>query len=781
MSRKRFFGVFFGIVGTALLAVLLYVAFADLGRHKGRIEGFVTKTLGRPFVIEGPLKLKLFPVVNVSAERIRLGNLPGGSQPQMIEIGKVAVQIRTWSLISGPPDVRLFDLSDANVLLELGPDGKGNWVMGPPKEEEPDEDEAVEVPIVIRSANLSNVHVVYREPKKPERVVQLDKLTIAPGREELLAVVGQGKLDTFPLSLKGEVGPLKSLLKARDMRIHMQMGLGKMAMDVSGGIGRLDPLDGADLKFKVEQPEIGAVLEALEIPVIATGPIRIDAQLKDAGALTKLDFNVKVADLEASANGTLKALSLAGSTFKFKATAADAARLAKVFDITGVPAAPLTITGNTVQSRKEINFDKLTATLAGASLRADGSVGLIGKRKTVLRFKLDAPSLAKLRDTMPELKVLASGGLESSKDRIELKELKATLGKTQLAGSVLLTGGAAKSIDANLSSPRLDLTPFFPQDKPAEKTAKAKPEQPKKKFVFSETALKLDKMKDTDAKLHLAAGELVLGERSIKNLDTNLRVDHGKVVFDVRAAGAPEGTLQGAGSLVPASDGTASLDMKVDISNVRANLGSKEIALADVPPLSVAMNMKIHGKSPRQMASSANGQLLLTQSKGRTKSGFIAAFGGDFVKQFAQKLNPFAKDDPFMQLDCTIARADIVNGKVTVKPVLLQNEKLTITASGTVDLHTEKLLLDFTTKPREGIGISPGMFTNPLIRLEGTLASPRMGLGAKGVTQGALAVATGGATVIAGGLKDRAQGEKDLCGKTLAEATHTGAQSAAKD
>ena len=51
---------------------------------------------------------------------------------------------------------------------------------------------------------------------------------------------------------------------------------------------------------------------------------------------------MKVADLEASANGTLKTLSLVGSTFKFKATAADAARLAKVFDVTGVPAAPLT-------------------------------------------------------------------------------------------------------------------------------------------------------------------------------------------------------------------------------------------------------------------------------------------------------------------------------------------------------------------------------------------------------------------------------------------------------
>jgi hypothetical protein len=35
----------------------------------------------------------------------------------------------------------------------------------------------------------------------------------------------------------------------------MQMSLGKLALDVKGVIGRLDPLDGADLTLKAEQPE----------------------------------------------------------------------------------------------------------------------------------------------------------------------------------------------------------------------------------------------------------------------------------------------------------------------------------------------------------------------------------------------------------------------------------------------------------------------------------------------------------------------------------------------
>ncbi|HEY5806685.1 MAG TPA: AsmA family protein, partial [Povalibacter sp.] len=712
---RRFFGIFSGIVGAVLLALVLYIAFGDLSRHKGRIEAFVTQSLGRPFAIDGPFKLKVLPVIDVSAERVRLGNAQGGSQPQMLEIGKVATQIGLWSLISGPPDVRSFELRDMTVLLELAPDGKSNWIMGTPTADDEAEEEAdegaVEVPVVIRSAQLSNVRLIYREASKADRALQLDTLSITPGREELLAMDGQGKLegklDTFPLSLKGEMGPLKSLLSARDMRMAMQVSLGKLALDVNGVIGRLDPLDGADLTLKVEQPELGAVLEALDLPVIATGPIRIDTRLKDAGALTQLDFNTKVGDLEASVNGTLKTLSLVGSDLKFEATAADAARLASVFEVSGVPAAPLTITGHTVHSGKEITFEALTAAIADASVRVNGSMRLTRDRRTALRFELAAPSLARLRETWPELKVSASGAFESAKDRIEVKDLQAALGENQLAGSLLLTGGG-KHIEAQLSSPRIDLTPFFPQEKPADTTtagtapppAKTAPPEtePSKKFMFSETPLSLDKTRDTDVKAHLVFGELVLGERSIKDLDSNLRVDHGQITFDMRAAGAHEGTLQGAGTLIAAGDGTAKLEMKVDISKLRTNLGSEGIAPADVPPLSLAIDIRTHGSSPRQMASGANGQLLLTQGAGKTRSGLLAAYGGGVVGQLAQKLNPFAKDDPFMKLDCTVARADIVNGKVTVKPVLLQSEKVTITADGTIDLHTEQLLLDFNTR-----------------------------------------------------------------------------------
>ncbi len=46
MSRKRFFAYFFGIVGAVVLAVALYLAFGDLGRHKAASKRWSRRVSG---------------------------------------------------------------------------------------------------------------------------------------------------------------------------------------------------------------------------------------------------------------------------------------------------------------------------------------------------------------------------------------------------------------------------------------------------------------------------------------------------------------------------------------------------------------------------------------------------------------------------------------------------------------------------------------------------------------------------------------------------------------
>ena len=334
MSLRRVVVIVLSVAGALLLAVVAYVAFADLGRHKSPIEAFVTRQIGRPFAIDGAFELRLVPAVSVLAERVRIGNAEWGSKPQMLEVGRFSMQVGLWSLVSGPVDVRSLELSDASILVEQNREGHGNWSFGAAEKSGEGTERysgATEVPAVIQHAKLSNVEVTYREPGSPDRVALLEALTIEPGQDGLLAISGKGRLDEYRAKVDGHLGPIDALFSGRNIRMSMQAAIERLQLGIDGSLGRLDPLDGADLTLILAHPDIGGMLENLRLPVVATGTLDFDAQLKDAGELTQLALDAKFGDITAKATGTLQTLGLPGSDLQFELSVADAARLAQVF------------------------------------------------------------------------------------------------------------------------------------------------------------------------------------------------------------------------------------------------------------------------------------------------------------------------------------------------------------------------------------------------------------------------------------------------------------------
>ena len=778
MSLRRLAVIVLSAIAALLVAVVLYLAFGNLSQHKGRIEALATKMIGRPFAIDGAFELRVLPSISVVAERVRLGNADWGSKPQMVEVGRVSVQIALWSLLSGPVDLRSFELSDVSVLLETNADGKGNWVFGearaPAQVPETPAESHASVPLVIESAKLSNVRITYRARGKPELVALIEALSIGPGSDGLLAISGKGRLNEFPIAVSGELGPLDALTSGRNIRTALQAAVGDLRVDVKGSIGTLDPLDGADLAVKVEHPDIGTMLKKLQLPVVLAGPLSADARLKDAGELTQLDLAAKLGDITVKVRGTLRALGLPGSDLQVEASVADAARLAAAFDVTGLPAGPLEVGGRFVSSRTEIKLDGVSAKFAGATARANGIVHLARDPSAELRFELAAENLRKLLQALPELSLSMSGNFAGSGDKLEVKNLKGRIGETEISGQVSMVGKARKRVEAELASPRLDMTPFLPQKTAAksgdDSHSKTKP-QPKKakpKFVFDDTPLPVIKPVPVDVKLHVTLTEVRIDTEVLRDVDARLVVDGANLSMEGRLRDSLEGTVSGMVKLTPADGGAAALDVSVSVKNVHPSL--PEIDAKDAPPTNVEASLRVKGASARQMASLANGQILVTQGPGKLKSGIIGAVGGDLLRELFAKLNPFAAQDPYLHLECTVVRADIVDGHVTVNPVLVQSDKVTIVAGGKIDLGTETLHFNFNTRPRTGVGVSAGMFTNPFVEVAGTLASPKIGVGTKAAVSSVAAVATGGLSLLGQGLLDRVRGSKDLCGEMLTEA-----------
>ncbi len=257
--------------------------------------------------------------------------------------------------------------------------------------------------------------------------------------------------------------------------------------------------------------------------------------------------------------------------------------------------------------------------------------------------------------------------------------------------------------------------------------------------------------------------------QTLRDVTGNLQLEEGRMSLDFRASGAVQGTIEGDVRLLP-SQGGADMTMKLNLRDLRAGLLAPPGESGDKsPPTNVDLDLAASGASPRQMASGANGRIIFTQGRGHVKKGVMGVLGSDILSQLGSQLNPFSTQDPYTKLECTAAKIKIVDGQARVEPVLMQSDKVAVTAEGEIDLRTEEIAFDCNTRPRQGIGLSPGMFTNPFIQLAGTLKSPRIATGAKGVAAGALAVGTGGLSVVAKGFVDRVAGQADLCEKTLAE------------
>jgi AsmA protein len=105
----------------------------------------------------------------------------------------------------------------------------------------------------------------------------------------------------------------------------------------------------------------------------------------------------------------------------------------------------------------------------------------------------------------------------------------------------------------------------------------------------------------------------------------------------------------------------------------------------------------------------------------------------------------------------------------------LQSNKMTMLGHGRIDLGTEKLNLEWITKPRKGIGISASMITNPYIKLGGTLGKPAIELKPmQAVASTGAAVATLGISYVAKGMLDRVTAEKKVCKQALEEIAKAG-------
>jgi AsmA protein len=120
------------IVLVIIIGLILAPNFIDIDKYKPVIEKKVAKAIGRPFSINGSLKLRLFPVTKVSFSDLHIGNPEGFKEKDFVSLKSFDVQIKLLPLLfSKDLQVKRFVMKEPKVVLIKAKNGKVNWQFKP--------------------------------------------------------------------------------------------------------------------------------------------------------------------------------------------------------------------------------------------------------------------------------------------------------------------------------------------------------------------------------------------------------------------------------------------------------------------------------------------------------------------------------------------------------------------------------------------------------------------------------------------------------------------------
>ena len=761
-----------------VVAGVLYLSFADLNWLKPRIESAVAEATGRELKLGGTFDLDIVPSPAIVLEDVTLSNAEWGSAPMLATIGHVSARVGFWSLFSGPVRVKEVRLRDVDILLEKNEQGEANWAVGrasePERDERPDSEaeRGGSVPVIIEFAELRGIKLSYQAPETEPLVASLSALDISTDEERYTVLDAKGEVDELPLRLAGKVGPAQALASGNGIGIDLSTGLGNVDFKVNGTLGDLPARAGIDLKAVASSDDVAKILEHFKVDVPLSGVLNIQTAVTSAEPGTKVAVDAKVGEIAATATATQQ-----DNTVSFEAAVPALDKVGTALEIQGLPAQDLMVDGRVVMAPEATQLQGITARLGEAELKLDGSAGQDTDAAAEFSISANGPSLAALSAAMPAIPFKAAFDASVAPEHLVLEGIETAFGESDLAGSLEVVMGDKMALTGKFKSQRLDLTPFAGGSKEAgndeKQAAKAAPEakqgKSESKYVFVEDPLPFEELNKTDIDVAADIGRFTLDNMVLLDVATTVNLKDGDLQFKNRFRG-PDGGKSVSDISISTAGKSAKLDMLVNMRDLRVNLISGDVDSPSlIPPVGITLDIKSSGGSPRALASSANGRVLVTQGKGQMENDLLAKVSGDVASQLFSALNPFAKDEKTTVLDCTIVALDITKGKADIAGMLFQTEKVKAVGGGDIDLNTEALNIEFDTKPRSGVGVSADMFVTPFVKLVGTLASPSIGVDKKGTLLAGAAVATGGLALLAKGAADRAQGEVDRCATLLEE------------
>jgi len=261
------------LVALVIVALLVIPMFVDVQEYKPVIEKKVSEAAGRPFTINGDLRLSLFPWVGLAFSDLHLGNPPGFQEKDLLSIKSFEVKVRLIPLISKHIQVERFIVEGLRLALEKNKNGRANWEgLGKPSPEAttetPEEQgEAFSIEgLAVGEFAVKKGSILWIDGVKGERKETLD-VTLQMkdvSLDQPVQFAFSTKLDGQPLELRGKVGPLGKKPDEGTIPLDLTLkALKTLVVGIKGNIVDLSTRQKFDLAVKVSPCSPRKIVSAL--------------------------------------------------------------------------------------------------------------------------------------------------------------------------------------------------------------------------------------------------------------------------------------------------------------------------------------------------------------------------------------------------------------------------------------------------------------------------------------------------------------------------------------
>jgi hypothetical protein len=551
--------------------------------------------------------------------------------------------------------------------------------------------------------------------------------------------------------------------------------LGKLDFSLDGTLPDLQAVNQVTTAFSLsvpvlrQAPFLTTVEHLPDLPVTATGTVSIRDRIFE---FTSVEGVVGEARFEVDLLlNTIDQFN--GSRLKFSIAAPDINPLLPP-DIQLPMASRIKASGEVHHGSEEERISDLHIELGEIQAHIDGTLaGLDLSSSADLAVQLSGPDLSVLNAfsniPLPGEPFSLETSVSRQQQFLQFKPLSMGLGSSNLSGELRLDLDDGPAIEASLHSDRLNIAWLTQEDESAQVDSDEAAPSSDDEMMFRDEDIPDLKMGGMKLDVDFEAQKLVLKHTELDQFKMVLSLQDDLIVFDPIEFSGPKGEKLHAKLDFSRHQENAQVDLEIIAHDFRFGISAVEgQEVSTIPPTDVFINVTGTGATYHELASSLNGGVRIIQGKGQVANAGLDLIFSDLLSELFTMLNPFAEKSIYTQLDCSVINADIVSGKVTVDPIIMQTEELTIVSHGDIDLSKEKLNLVFNTKLRKGIGISTSIVINPFIMLAGSLKKPFITLDPAGVAvTGTVAVATAGLSLIGKSLWDRFLSSRDPCGDAL--------------